>query len=37
MEQAYRERIAGILRQAGSVNTVDPRGGSRLLLPAAQP
>jgi regulator of protease activity HflC (stomatin/prohibitin superfamily) len=37
MEQAYRERIAGILRQAGSVNTVDPRGGGRLLLPAAQP
>ncbi len=37
IEQAYRERIAGILKQAGSVSAVDPRGGSRLILPAAQP
>jgi modulator of FtsH protease HflK len=37
LEQAYRERIAGVLRQAGSVTTVDLRGGGRLILPAAQP
>lgn len=34
LEQLYRERIAGILKQAGSVSTVDMRGGGRLILPA---
>jgi regulator of protease activity HflC (stomatin/prohibitin superfamily) len=34
LDQLYRERIAGILRQAGAVSTVDLRGGGRLILPA---
>jgi regulator of protease activity HflC (stomatin/prohibitin superfamily) len=34
LEQLYRERIAGVLRQAGAVSTVDMRGGGRLILPA---
>jgi regulator of protease activity HflC (stomatin/prohibitin superfamily) len=33
LEQLYRERIAGILRQAGSINTVDPGSGGRIILP----
>lgn len=37
LEQAYRERIAGILRQAGAVTTVDLRGGNRLILPGSRP
>jgi regulator of protease activity HflC (stomatin/prohibitin superfamily) len=37
LEQAYRERIAGILKQAGGVTTVDLRGGNHLILPAAHP
>jgi regulator of protease activity HflC (stomatin/prohibitin superfamily) len=37
LDQLYRERIAGILKQAGSVNTVDMRGGSRVILPGGQP
>jgi regulator of protease activity HflC (stomatin/prohibitin superfamily) len=37
LEQAYRERIVGIMKNAKAVNTVDPRGGSRLILPAAPP
>jgi regulator of protease activity HflC (stomatin/prohibitin superfamily) len=35
MEQLYRERIAGIMKDAGSVTTVDPQGGNRLILPGA--
>ena len=34
VDQLYRERIAGILHQAGSVSTVDARSANRLLLPA---
>jgi regulator of protease activity HflC (stomatin/prohibitin superfamily) len=34
LDQLYRERIAGILKQAGAVSTVDLRGGGRLILPA---
>lgn len=34
LDQLYRERIAGILKQAGAVSTVDMRGGGRLILPA---
>jgi regulator of protease activity HflC (stomatin/prohibitin superfamily) len=37
LDQVYRGRIAGILRQAGIVNTVDMRGGSRVILPGTQP
>ena len=37
LDQTYRERIAAVLRQAGSVNTVDRREGGRLILPGAQP
>lgn len=37
LDQVYRERIAGILKQSGSVATVDTRGGSRLVLPGASP
>ena len=37
LEQAYRERIAGILKQAGAVTTVDLRGGTRLILPGSRP
>jgi regulator of protease activity HflC (stomatin/prohibitin superfamily) len=34
LDQLYRERIAGILKEAGAVSTVDMRGGGRLILPA---
>jgi membrane protease subunit HflK len=34
LDQLYRERIAGILKQAGAVSTIDLRGGGRLILPA---
>nr|WP_294544705.1 SPFH domain-containing protein [uncultured Rhodopila sp.] len=37
LDQVYRTRIAGILKQAGTVNTVDMRGGSRVILPGNQP
>ncbi len=37
MEQLYRERIAGVMKNAGSVATVDPHGGNRLILPGALP
>jgi regulator of protease activity HflC (stomatin/prohibitin superfamily) len=37
LDQTYRERIAGILKQAGAVNTVDTQGGSRLILPGVEP
>jgi regulator of protease activity HflC (stomatin/prohibitin superfamily) len=33
----YRDRIAGVLRQAGSVNTVDAKSVSRLILPGSLP
>jgi len=33
LDQLYRERIASILHQAGSISTVDT-GGGRLILPA---
>jgi regulator of protease activity HflC (stomatin/prohibitin superfamily) len=31
----YRERMPGILRQAGSVTTVDPKDDSRLIIQGA--
>jgi modulator of FtsH protease HflK len=36
-EQVYRERIATILRLAGGVSTVDPRSGTRIIMPGATP
>jgi regulator of protease activity HflC (stomatin/prohibitin superfamily) len=36
MEQLYRDRIGAILAQAGTVNTVDAKSVSRLILPGAQ-
>ena len=33
VERLYRDRIAAILRGAGSVTAVDARGGTRLILP----
>ncbi len=33
LDRLYRERIAAVLGQAGSVIAVDPHGGSRLILP----
>ncbi len=33
----YRERIAGILRQAGSVSTVDPKSVSKVVIPDGGP
>jgi len=32
----YRERMPGILRQAGSVTTVDPKDDSRLIIQGAE-
>lgn len=32
LDQIYRSRIAAILRQAGQLTAVDPRGGPRVLL-----
>jgi regulator of protease activity HflC (stomatin/prohibitin superfamily) len=37
LDQVYRERIAVILQQAGTVQTIDVHGGSRLILPGAKP
>jgi membrane protease subunit HflK len=37
LDQAYRERIAGIMKNAKSVSTVDPLGGNHLILPGAPP
>jgi regulator of protease activity HflC (stomatin/prohibitin superfamily) len=34
LDLLYRQRIAEILHKAGSVTTVDPAGGERLILPA---
>lgn len=35
MQRLYRERVPGILHQAGSVTTVDPRDDSRLIIQGA--
>ena len=37
IDQVFRERLAAVLRQAGSVDGVDPNGTGHLLLPAAKP
>jgi regulator of protease activity HflC (stomatin/prohibitin superfamily) len=37
LDEIWRERVRTVLRQAGSVVVVDPNGGARLILPAAQP
>jgi len=37
LEQLWRERVNAILHQAGSVVLVDPKGGTRLILPGATP
>jgi membrane protease subunit HflK len=37
LDQAYRERIAAIIRNARSVSSVDMRGGGHLILPGASP
>jgi modulator of FtsH protease HflK len=36
LDQLWRERVGTILHQAGSMVLVDPTGGARLILPAAQ-
>jgi regulator of protease activity HflC (stomatin/prohibitin superfamily) len=36
LDQLYRDRIGAILAQAGTVNTVDAKSVSRLILPGAQ-
>ncbi|MCO2359221.1 protease modulator HflK, partial [Pseudomonas aeruginosa] len=33
----YRERVPAILGKAGSVGSVDPRDGGRLILQGGQP
>jgi hypothetical protein len=35
--RVYRERMTAILARAGAVTMVDPKGSSRLIVPAAQP
>jgi membrane protease subunit HflK len=35
-DQLYRDRLASLLHNAGSLTAVDPRGG-RIILPGAQP
>ncbi|KPC57708.1 SPFH domain-containing protein [Pseudomonas amygdali pv. morsprunorum] len=35
MQRLYRERVPGILHQAGSVTTVDPKDDSRLIIQGA--
>lgn len=37
LDNLYRERIAAILRQAGSVSTVDPKSVSKVVIPDAEP
>jgi hypothetical protein len=37
LDEIWRERVGTVLHQAGSVVVVDPAGGSRLILPGAQP
>ncbi|MEE4222770.1 protease modulator HflK [Pseudomonas viridiflava] len=36
LQRIYRERVPAILRQAGSVTTVDPKDDSRLIIQGAQ-
>ncbi len=36
LQDAYRSRVAAILKTAGQVVIVDPAGGNRLLLPAGK-
>lgn len=33
LDQVYRERAAAVLRKAGSVSALDPRGGNPLIIP----
>ncbi len=37
LDQVYRERIAGVLRQAGRVATVDPRAAGRVIVSGPAP
>ena len=37
LDRLYRERIATVLGQAGSITGVDPQGGGRLILPGVRP
>jgi hypothetical protein len=37
LDRLYRDRIAAILQQAGSLSTVDPKSVSRVILPGAGP
>jgi hypothetical protein len=37
LAEFYRERIAAILRQAGSVSTVDPKSVSKVVIPDSGP
>ncbi|GAC1342467.1 MAG: protease modulator HflK [Acetobacteraceae bacterium] len=33
LDQVYRERVAEVLRRAGTVSALDPRGGNALIIP----
>lgn len=33
LDQVYRERVAEVLRKAGTVSALDPRGGNPLIIP----
>ena len=37
LDQIYRDRIAGVLRQAGRVATVDPGAAGRVIVPGPAP
>jgi regulator of protease activity HflC (stomatin/prohibitin superfamily) len=37
MQRAFRDQAAAILARAGTVTTVDPRGGARVILPGSAP
>jgi regulator of protease activity HflC (stomatin/prohibitin superfamily) len=37
LQRAFRDAAAVLLARAGTVTTVDPRGGARLILPGAPP
>jgi membrane protease subunit HflK len=37
LDQVYRQRIAVVLQQAGTVQTIDAHGSGRLILPGAKP
>ncbi len=37
LDQVYRDQLGVVIRSAGQVSAIDPRGGARLILPGNKP